>query len=179
MYETVVATDEDGLIGIGNKLPWNIPEELQHFKSLTINNRIFMGGKTFDGIGKALPNRETIVFKRPYHERGSYKYNGYRYLEQKMKQSYINKGAKKVIQIECFKHELSKTKRNFVVGGKFVYEKLIQDAGILHLSIIKGKFKTGTKEDVFLNIDLEPWELVKEEDRGRYIYKKYVRGKNG
>lgn len=60
----IVATDKRGGIGIDNKLPWHLPEDLAHFKQITSGHPIIMGRKTFDSIGRALPNRRNIVISR-------------------------------------------------------------------------------------------------------------------
>ena len=60
----VVAIDAQRGIGIDNKLPWHLPEDLAHFKRLTSGHPIIMGRKTFDSIGRALPNRRNIVITR-------------------------------------------------------------------------------------------------------------------
>jgi len=60
----IVATDLQGGIGINNTLPWHLPEDLAHFKRLTTGHPIVMGRKTFDSIGRALPNRRNIVITR-------------------------------------------------------------------------------------------------------------------
>ncbi|APA68143.1 dihydrofolate reductase [Janthinobacterium sp. 1_2014MBL_MicDiv] len=60
----VVATDQQGGIGIDNTLPWKLPEDLAHFKRLTTGHPILMGRKTFDSIGRPLPNRRNIVITR-------------------------------------------------------------------------------------------------------------------
>ncbi len=60
----VVAIDAERGIGIDNKLPWHLPEDLAHFKRLTSGHPIIMGRKTFDSIGRALPNRRNIVITR-------------------------------------------------------------------------------------------------------------------
>ncbi len=57
----IVATDAQGGIGIHNTLPWHLPEDLAHFKRITSGHPIIMGRKTFDSIGRALPNRRNIV----------------------------------------------------------------------------------------------------------------------
>ena len=57
----VIAADEANGIGKGNALPWHLPDELQHFKTLTVGRTVVMGRKTFDSIGKALPRRQNIV----------------------------------------------------------------------------------------------------------------------
>lgn len=60
----VVATDAAGGIGINNTLPWKLPEDLAHFKRVTTGHPIIMGRKTFDSIGRPLPNRRNIVVTR-------------------------------------------------------------------------------------------------------------------
>ncbi|CAN5751495.1 dihydrofolate reductase [soil metagenome] len=60
----IVATDLLGGIGIANQLPWHLPEDLAHFKRTTSGHGIIMGRKTFDSIGRALPNRRNIVISR-------------------------------------------------------------------------------------------------------------------
>lgn len=60
----VVATDRQHGIGIRNALPWKLPEDLAFFKRTTTGHPIIMGRKTFDSIGRALPNRRNIVITR-------------------------------------------------------------------------------------------------------------------
>ena len=60
----VVAIDAQRGIGVDNKLPWHLPEDLAHFKRLTSGHPIIMGRKTFDSIGRPLPNRRNIVVTR-------------------------------------------------------------------------------------------------------------------
>lgn len=65
-FETVliVACAQGGVIGVNNKLPWRLPEDLAHFKRLTTGHCIIMGRKTFESIGRPLPNRRSIVVTR-------------------------------------------------------------------------------------------------------------------
>lgn len=60
----IVAMDAQRGIGINNTLPWKLPEDLAHFKRLTTGHPIVMGRKTFDSIGRPLPNRRNIVITR-------------------------------------------------------------------------------------------------------------------
>ncbi|WP_075184829.1 dihydrofolate reductase [Teredinibacter haidensis] len=60
----VVAVAENGTIGRDNDLPWFLPEDLKHFKRVTMGHPIVMGRNTFDSIGKALPGRTNIVVTR-------------------------------------------------------------------------------------------------------------------
>lgn len=60
----IAAMAKNHTIGINNTLPWRIPADLQHFKRLTQGHHIIMGRKTFDSIGKPLPQRTTVVITR-------------------------------------------------------------------------------------------------------------------
>lgn len=63
-YKAIVAMAQNRVIGRENKLPWHIPEELRWFKKMTTGNVIVMGRKTWESIGRPLPNRESIVVTR-------------------------------------------------------------------------------------------------------------------
>ena len=60
----LVAMARNRTIGINNTLPWRCPEDLKHFKSLTMGHHMIMGRKTYDSIGKPLPGRTTVVVTR-------------------------------------------------------------------------------------------------------------------
>jgi dihydrofolate reductase len=60
----VVAIDAQRGIGVNNQLPWHLPEDLAHFKRVTLGQPIVMGRKTFDSIGRPLPGRRNIVVTR-------------------------------------------------------------------------------------------------------------------
>lgn len=60
----VVARAENGVIGRDNQLPWRLPEDLAHFKRVTLGKPIIMGRKTYDSIGRPLPGRRNIVVSR-------------------------------------------------------------------------------------------------------------------
>jgi dihydrofolate reductase len=62
--ELVVAVAENDVIGRGNQLPWRLPADLRHFKSLTFGKPVLMGRRTYESIGKALPGRSNIVLSR-------------------------------------------------------------------------------------------------------------------
>ncbi len=60
----VVARARNGVIGVDNRLPWHLPEDLKHFRALTMGHSIVMGRRTFESIGRPLPGRRTIVVTR-------------------------------------------------------------------------------------------------------------------
>lgn len=65
----VVAMDEGRLIGRDGQLPWRLPNDLKHFKQLTLGKTILMGRKTWDSLGRPLPQRENWVLTRDAHWR--------------------------------------------------------------------------------------------------------------
>ena len=60
----IVAAARNHVIGKNNKLPWHFPEDLKHFKQLTLGSTVIMGRKTFESIGKPLPGRENFIISR-------------------------------------------------------------------------------------------------------------------
>lgn len=57
----VVAMDEQGVIGRGNRLPWHLPADLKHFKAITLGKAVVMGRRTYESIGRPLPGRTNVV----------------------------------------------------------------------------------------------------------------------
>ena len=60
----IAALARNRVIGIENRLPWRLPEDLAHFKALTLNHPILMGRKTFESLGRPLPGRTNVVITR-------------------------------------------------------------------------------------------------------------------
>ena len=62
--DLIVAVSKNNVIGYKGKLPWNLPEDLLHFKQITMGGYLIMGRKTFESIGKVLPGRTSIVLSK-------------------------------------------------------------------------------------------------------------------
>ena len=62
--ELVVAAAENDVIGREGGLPWHLPADFRHFRSLTVGRHVLMGRKTYESIGKALPDRTNLVLSR-------------------------------------------------------------------------------------------------------------------
>jgi dihydrofolate reductase len=69
----VAAVAANGIIGAGGKLPWHLPEDLKHFKRLTMGHPVIMGRRTWESLGRPLPGRENIVVstRRGYEAPGA------------------------------------------------------------------------------------------------------------
>lgn len=148
----IVAVDENNGIGKNNKLPWHLPADLKHFKTLTSGHPIIMGRKTLDSIGKALPNRQNIVISR--------------------KPGLMIPGADVVDSIGKAV-ELCKTEENiFIIGGAQIFEQSIPLAHFLYLTVIHFNFDADTffpelEKDKWISVDSISFEA---DDKNRYPY---------
>lgn len=116
----IVATDAQRGIGINNTLPWKLPEDLAHFKRLTTAHPIIMGRKTFDSIGRPLPNRRNIVITR--------------------NAGWRHDGVETVGSIEAAIALLDGAE-GFVIGGAEIYKQSLQLADRLIITEIAHTFE--------------------------------------
>jgi dihydrofolate reductase len=63
-FKAIAAMSENRVIGNGNKIPWHLPEDFKWFKKMTTGNVVVMGRKTFESLGKPLPNRTNVILTR-------------------------------------------------------------------------------------------------------------------
>lgn len=142
----IAATGLNREIGCNNKLLWHIPEDLQYFKSITINQHIVMGRLTYESIGRALPNRFNYV----------------------MSNNPINESGVQHISYEGV-IELAKDKEVFIIGGQSIYELFMPIADRLILTIIPNKYP---EADRFFP-KLDDWEEYKLDHLTGSIYVSY------
>lgn len=64
LISLIVAMAKNRVIGRGNQMPWHLPADLRHFKSVTLGKPVIMGRKTFESIGRPLPGRRNVVISR-------------------------------------------------------------------------------------------------------------------
>lgn len=67
MIHIIAAVAKNKVIGKDNRIPWDIPADLDHFKALTMGHTVIMGRRTFESIGHVLPNRENIIVSNTMH----------------------------------------------------------------------------------------------------------------
>ncbi len=87
----LVAVSNNNAIGVNNDLPWNLKSDLAHFKKYTLNKSIIMGRKTYESIGRPLPNRNNIIISRTLKDiPGAYVYSdlesAIKFVEEKNKE---------------------------------------------------------------------------------------------
>jgi dihydrofolate reductase len=135
----VVATDRNNGIGINNTLPWHLPEDLAHFKRTTSDHPIIMGRKTFDSIGRPLPNRRNIVITR--------------------NANWQHPGAEAVPTIEAAKALVGDVQA-FIIGGAQIYADTLAQADRLIVTKIDKAFDC---DAFFPAIDPAQWKEVARE----------------
>ena len=113
----IVAMAQNRTIGINNTLPWRIPEDLKHFKALTMGHHMIMGRKTFDSIGKPLPGRTTVVVTR----------------ERELKIG----GCVMAHSLEEAIAACANDEKIFVVGGADIYAQALPLADMLYITEIQ------------------------------------------
>jgi dihydrofolate reductase len=122
----IAAVAENRAIGLKNKLLWDIPEDMKHFQVITRGHPVIMGQKTFESIGKPLPNRVNIV------------------LTQEPDLKIVG-----CITVNSIEQALTEAKKHdqeeiFFVGGGTVYKQALPLADKLYLTVVKGNFEADT-----------------------------------
>lgn len=156
----IVAVDENNGIGKDNQLPWHLPADLKHFKTLTTGHPVIMGRKTFESIGKALSNRRNIVISRQLN--------------------YTAEGAETVSSLKDSFRICRDENEIFIIGGAQIFEQSLELADFLYLTVIRHNFHADT---FFPEIDKKKWieESVincepDEKNKYSYTFIKYRRG---
>ena len=156
MINIIVATDEDLLIvkkDSRNGMPWNVPEDLQHFKATTLNKTILMGLTTYQAIGRPLPNRKTIVVSfEPFED----------------ERVEVRSSLEEVIE-----EYRSSGEDLFISGGASIYKQCLPIADQLLISRIPGKHEG---ETYFPNFDEYGYKLVAQKPFETFTLETYKRG---
>ena len=114
-FKAIAAMSLNRVIGSGNKIPWHLPEDFKWFKRMTTGNVVVMGRKTFESIGKPLPDRKTIVLSR----------SGFAHPEVTV--------VRDLGEIDL----AAETGEVFICGGAQIYEQALPLCSELFLTIVK------------------------------------------
>lgn len=162
----VACTDKENVIGKDNKLPWNLPEDLQHFKEITMGKTIVMGRKTFESLPKVLPGRHHIVLTRNQN----YKVNN---PNVEVVTGNINNIFKKMKYSED---------EYFIIGGAEIYKIGIKFADKIYLTRIyehiEGDAYFPTINDKYWNISSMSQIIVSKQTGIIFSYEEYCRRTN-
>jgi dihydrofolate reductase len=117
MISMICAVGKKREIGFKNKLLWNLPGDMKHFKDKTMGHAVIMGQTTFESIGKALPGRKNIILS----------------LDQnyKAKDCEVSSNLKEIA--EKYKNTNEEV---FIIGGASIYKQFIQYADKLYLTLV-------------------------------------------
>lgn len=162
----VACTDKEKVIGKDNKLPWDLPEDLQHFKEITMGKTIVMGRKTFESLPKVLPGRHHIVLTRNQN----YKVNN---PNVEVVTGNINNIFKKMKYSED---------EYFIIGGTEIYKIGIKFADKIFLTRIyehiEGDAYFPMINDKYWNISSMSQIIVSKQTGLIFSYEEYCRRTN-
>jgi len=114
-FIAIAAMSLNRVIGAGNRIPWHLPEDFQWFKQTTTGHVLLMGRKTFESIGRPLPNRETMVLSRS---------------------NFQHPGVKTIRSLDELPPLVGQQKV-FICGGAQIYEQLLPQCAELLLTLVQ------------------------------------------
>lgn len=146
MIHIIVAMAKNRVIGRNGRIPWDIPEDREHFKTLTMGHIMVMGRRTFEEIGVALPGRITYVVS------GTADFTG--------ENLYTVSSIEEVLQKK-------KGKEIFICGGARMYEEALAYADRMHITQIYEEYEGDT---YFPDYPAERWIESGREDKEKYSF---------
>lgn len=156
MLSLIAAVADNNCIGKNNKIPWNIPEDFQYFKKMTLGKTCFMGQKTFqsilDYLGKPLPGRKTVVITKNPNFKAPEEVRVFRDLDNAFSEL--------------------KDEDVFVCGGASIYAQTIDRVNTLYITHVHQIVDGDT---FFPEIKKDVWEEVWREDHEGFSFVKYAR----
>lgn len=138
----IAARARNGVIGLDNRMPWHLPEDLAYFKRVTLGKPVVMGRKTFESIGRPLPGRLNIVVTRnPDWQAAGV-------------QVAHSLDAALALAAEAVPEEI------MLIGGAELYRQALPQADVLYLTEIDAEF---AGDAFFPEVDLARWRIDREE----------------
>jgi dihydrofolate reductase len=144
LVSLIAALARNRVIGAGNRLPWHLPEDLKHFKRLTMGAPVIMGRKTHESIGKPLPGRRNIVVTRRPGARWD--------------------GCETAASLEAALALAGDVPEVFVIGGAELYAAALPRADRMHLTLLDADYEGDAR---FPDFDPGDWrETAREPGAG-------------
>ncbi|MDD3662431.1 MAG: dihydrofolate reductase [Candidatus Pacebacteria bacterium] len=145
MLSIISAIANNNEIGRRNELLWNLPIDMKHFKETTSGHPVIMGQKTFESIGRPLPNRRNIILTKD--------------------SNFISEGVEIVYSLEELNQLLEKTTNEneevFVIGGGQIYKLFIDKADRLYITHVNADFPDA--DTFFPEIERDKWKIIHED----------------
>ena len=130
----VVAIGENNAIGKNNELLWYLPKDLRHFKTITKGHTVIMGRKTFESVGKPLPNRRNIIITR--------------------NTDLAIEGTEVVHTLQEALELCKQDEEVFIIGGAEIYKMAMQHTDKIYLTVVHENFEA---DAFFPEIDHNLW----------------------
>ena len=140
MVSIIVAVAQNGVIGDKNALLWHISEDMRFFRRTTSGHPVIMGRKTYDSLGRPLPNRTNVVISRTTKE---------------------IEGCTVVGSLEEAIALFPKEEEIFIIGGAQIYAQALPLAHRIYLTVVERDYQGDTS---FPEIDYSVWKLSSRED---------------
>ena len=142
----LVAVSNDLVIGVDNDLPWNLKDDLAHFKKYTLNKIIIMGRKTFESIGRPLPNRINYVISRTVKQiDGAYVFDN---LEDAL------------VAAEKHNNDVGIVNEIVIIGGGYLFKETLPVMN----KLVVTKVDCNVLGDIYYpKVEMENWKLVNSE----------------
>ena len=150
MISLIAAVAKNGVIGNEGDLPWNLPSDLRKFKEITDNKPIIMGRKTWDSIGRPLPNRDNIIISRN--------------INLEIEGGIICLSPDKAISIAKIKANERGCEEIMVIGGGYIYQEFMSIADKLYITEVDLEIEG---DAYFPKIDPELFKEISREERNK------------
>ncbi|WP_258238609.1 dihydrofolate reductase [Arcobacter sp. F2176] len=138
----IVAYGKNWEIGLNNEMLWHISEDFKNFKTITSGHHILMGRKTFESIGKPLPNRTSLVLTK-----GGFEYEG------------VETFSDIYEALNCAREKGEE--ELFIIGGATIYKTLFEYVDKMYLSEVD---YSGEADAYLEPIDFSTWDLAQQRD---------------
>lgn len=159
MIKIIVAASKNGVIGNNNSLIWKLPNDLKRFKEITTGNTVVMGRKTYESIGRPLPNRRNIIITKK--------------IDYNIDDCEVVNSLEEALMLcnnDCF-----------IIGGGEIYKQILPITDIIYLTRIDEDFEGDT---YFPELNKDEWfetlnESFEPDDKNKHNYSfiKYERYK--
>ena len=141
MISIIVAVSSNNVIGAERALPWQLPEDLQSFKKITMGKPMIMGRETYDSIGRPLPGRKNIVLSR--------------------QEDLEVAGCEVVNTIDEALAAAGDVEEVMVIGGGEIYRMFLPMADRIYLTRVQAEVEGDTR---FPELDMDEWDVVTVEE---------------
>ena len=146
ILSVIVAMAHNRVIGLNNQMPWHLPADLAWFKKNTLNKPVIMGRKTFESIGRPLPNRHNIVISRQIESS-----------DNKISNVSWVKSIDEAISLA----QAQQPDEVFIIGGGNIYQQVLPLIDRLYLTHIDAELQGDTYFPDYLP---EQWQVIYQED---------------